>query len=60
VVSGVAAPARDDRLHRATFRTDHRHIGGIVLLGEVFTRDIFVASVLILGSIWLVLRYGKV
>ncbi|MDP2761103.1 MAG: DMT family transporter [Sideroxyarcus sp.] len=35
-------------------------LGGIVLLGESFTRDVFVASVLILGGIWLVLRYGKV
>lgn len=34
-------------------------VGGILLLGEALTRDLLVASVLILGGIWLVLRYGK-
>lgn len=34
-------------------------LGGAVLLGEAFTRDLLLASVLILGGIWLVLRYGK-
>lgn len=34
-------------------------IAGVMLLGEAFTRDLLVASVLILGGIWLVLRYGK-
>jgi drug/metabolite transporter (DMT)-like permease len=34
-------------------------IGGILLLGETLTRDLLVASVLIIGGIWLVLRYGK-
>lgn len=33
--------------------------GGIVLLGEALTRDLLIASLLILGGIWLVLRYGK-
>ncbi len=32
-------------------------IGGIVLLGEVLTRDLVVASILILGGIWMVVRY---
>lgn len=35
-------------------------LAGIALLGESFTRDLLVASLLILGGIWLVLRYGKV
>lgn len=34
-------------------------LAGIVLLGESLTRDLLVASLLILGGIWLVLRYGK-
>lgn len=34
-------------------------LGGVILLGEVFTRDLLVASLLILGGILLVLRYGK-
>lgn len=34
-------------------------IGGILLLGEALTRDLTIASVLILGGIWMVLRYGK-
>lgn len=34
-------------------------IGGILLLGEVFTHDLLIASLLILGGIWLVLRYRK-
>ena len=34
-------------------------LGGVVLLGEMFTPDLFVASVLVLGGLWLVLRYGK-
>ncbi|MBI3479283.1 MAG: DMT family transporter [Nitrosomonadales bacterium] len=34
-------------------------LGGIVLLGEALTRDLLIASLLILGGIWLVLRYGK-
>ncbi|MDD2719783.1 MAG: DMT family transporter [Gallionella sp.] len=34
-------------------------IGGIILLDEALTRDLLVASVLILGGIGLVLRYGK-
>ncbi len=34
-------------------------IAGVMLLGEHFTRDLLIASVLILGGIWLVLRYGK-
>jgi len=34
-------------------------LGGVVLLGEAFTADLLLASVLILGGIWLVLRYGK-
>ena len=34
-------------------------IGGILLLDEVLTRDLLIASLLILGGIWLVLRYGK-
>jgi drug/metabolite transporter (DMT)-like permease len=33
--------------------------GGIVLLGEAFTRNLLIASLLILGGIRLVLRYGK-
>lgn len=35
-------------------------IGGILMLGEVLTHDSLLSSVLILGGIWLVLRYGKV
>jgi drug/metabolite transporter (DMT)-like permease len=35
-------------------------LGGIVLLGEALTRDLVIASLLILGGIWLVLRFGKV
>lgn len=34
-------------------------IGGVLLLGEIFTRDLMIATVLILGGIWMVLRYGK-
>ncbi len=34
-------------------------IAGILLLGEAVTRDLLVASVLILGGILLVLRFGK-
>jgi len=34
-------------------------LGGVVLLGETFTADLLTASVLILGGIWLVLRYSK-
>ena len=34
-------------------------LGGIMLLGETPTRDLLVASILILGGIWMVLRYGK-
>jgi drug/metabolite transporter (DMT)-like permease len=34
-------------------------VGGILLLGEALTRDLLVSSVLILGGIWLVLRYGR-
>ena len=34
-------------------------LGGIVLLGESLTRSFLIASLLILGGIWLVLRYGK-
>jgi len=34
-------------------------IGGIVMLGEMLTRDLMISSLLILGGIWLVLRYGK-
>ena len=34
-------------------------LGGVILLGEVFTQDLLVASLLILGGILLVLRYGK-
>lgn len=34
-------------------------VGGILLLGEALTRDLLLSSVLILGGIWLVLRYGK-
>jgi drug/metabolite transporter (DMT)-like permease len=34
-------------------------LGGILFLGETLTRSLLAASVLILGGIWLVLRYGK-
>lgn len=34
-------------------------LAGIVLLGEALTRDLLLASLLILGGIWLVLRHGK-
>jgi drug/metabolite transporter (DMT)-like permease len=34
-------------------------LGGIALLGEVFTRDLLIASLLILGGIWLVVSHGK-
>lgn len=34
-------------------------LGGIVLLGEVFTRDLLIAALLILGGIWLVVRQSK-
>ena len=34
-------------------------LGGIVLLGEVFTRDLLIASLLILGGILLVVRQRK-
>ena len=33
--------------------------GGVMLLGEAFTRNLLIASLLILGGIRLVLRYGK-
>lgn len=33
--------------------------GGMFLLGEALTRELLVASVLILGGIWLVLHYGN-
>jgi drug/metabolite transporter (DMT)-like permease len=34
-------------------------IGGVMLLGESFTRDLMIATFLILGGIWMVLRYGR-
>ncbi len=34
-------------------------LGGVVILGEALTRNLLVASLLILGGISLVLRYGK-
>lgn len=34
-------------------------MAGIIILGEVITRDLAVSSLLIIGGIWLVLRYGK-
>ena len=34
-------------------------LGGIILLGERLTHDLVIASLLILGGIWLVLRFGK-
>lgn len=34
--------------------------GGIILLGEALTFDLMVAALLILGGIWMVLRYDKV
>lgn len=34
-------------------------LSGIVLLDDVVTPDLVIASLLILGGIWLVLRYGK-
>ncbi|GAB1233176.1 DMT family transporter [Ferrigenium sp. UT4] len=34
-------------------------IAGILLLGEALTPDLLIASILILGGIWLVLRFGK-
>jgi drug/metabolite transporter (DMT)-like permease len=34
-------------------------VGGVLLLGESFTRDLMIASVLILGGIWMVLRHGR-
>jgi drug/metabolite transporter (DMT)-like permease len=34
-------------------------LGGIGMLGETLTRVLLIASALILGGIWLVLRYGK-
>ena len=34
-------------------------LGGIVMLGEALTHVLLLASVLILGGIWLVLQYGK-
>lgn len=34
-------------------------LAGIALLGESLTRDLLIASLLILGGIWLVLRYKK-
>lgn len=34
-------------------------IAGILLLGEAITRGLLIASVLILGGILLVLRFGK-
>jgi drug/metabolite transporter (DMT)-like permease len=33
-------------------------LGGIVMLGEAITYDLVIASLLILGGIWLVLRFG--
>ncbi len=35
-------------------------VGGILILGEALTHDLVIASLLILGGIWLVLRFGKV
>ncbi len=35
-------------------------VGGILMLGEALTHDLVIASLLILGGIWLVLRFGKV
>jgi uncharacterized membrane protein len=35
-------------------------LAGIILLGEALTRDLVVASLLILGGIWLMLRHGRV
>ncbi len=34
-------------------------VGGVVLLGEPLTSELFVASLLILGGIWLVLRFER-
>lgn len=34
-------------------------LGGVVMLGEAVTVDLLLASVLVLGGIWLVLRYGQ-
>ncbi|GAB4118122.1 MAG: DMT family transporter [Sideroxydans sp.] len=34
-------------------------IGGILLLDEALTPDLLISSILILGGIWLVLRFGK-
>lgn len=34
-------------------------LGGILILGEALTVDLIIASTLILGGIWLVLRFGK-
>jgi drug/metabolite transporter (DMT)-like permease len=34
-------------------------MAGYILLGEAITRDLIFASLLILGGIWLVLRYGE-
>lgn len=34
-------------------------LGGVVMLGEAVTVDLLLASVLVLGGIWLVLRYGN-
>jgi len=34
-------------------------LAGVALLGEALTRDLLTASLLILGGIWMVLRYRK-
>ena len=34
-------------------------VGGIMLMGEAVTLNLLIASLMILGGIWLVLRYGK-
>jgi len=34
-------------------------LGGIIFLGEALTRELLISSMLILGGIWLVLRYRK-
>jgi drug/metabolite transporter (DMT)-like permease len=34
-------------------------VGGVILVGEALTLNLLLASMLILGGIWLVLRFGK-
>lgn len=34
-------------------------LGGVLLLGEALTHDLLIASLLVLGGIWLVLRYKQ-